>query len=286
VHVNGQLARASTRLREGDRVQVALIERAPEAAPAPESLPIVVVYEDAHLIVVDKPAGLVVHPGAGVSGGTLVNALIHHTPGIRAVGGADRPGIVHRLDKDTSGLLVVAKTERVHRALVEAMRRHDIRRVYWALVWGDPRASAGTIDAPIGRDPRQRKRMAVVRTGGRPARTHWRAVERFGVATRLEIRLETGRTHQIRVHLAYVRHPVVGDPTYGGRPKKQLSADDRQRSLAADLLMRLSRQALHAVELTFTHPVTGEERTFTSSIPGDLKLALDRLRASAPDRRA
>jgi len=126
----------------------------------------------------------------------------------------------------------------------------------------------------------------VAEAGGRPARTHWRAVERFGVAARLEIRLETGRTHQIRVHLAHVRHPVVGDPTYGGRTKKQLSADERQRSLAADLLMRLPRQALHAVELTFTHPVTGEERTFTSSIPGDLKLALDRLRASAPDRRA
>jgi len=286
VSVNGRPARASQRLRDGDWVAL----EAPPAAEGPaleaEPLPIPVVFEDEHLLVIDKPAGLVVHPGAGVPRGTLANALLHHAPSIRGVGGADRPGIVHRLDKDTSGLLVVAKTARVHRALVEMMRRRAVRRIYRALVWGDPGAESGVIDAPVGRDPRQRKRMAVVTRGGRAALTRWRVSERFGPVTLLELRLESGRTHQIRVHLAHLRLPVVGDPTYGGRPKKQLSADQRQRSLAADLLECLPRQALHAAELAFTHPVTGEERTFTSPDPPDLTAALARLRGFARRRRA
>jgi 23S rRNA pseudouridine1911/1915/1917 synthase len=166
------------------------------------------------------------------------------------------------------------------------LRRRAVRRVYLALVWGDPKRDSGEISAPLGRDPRQRQRMAVVTRGGRAALTHWRVLERFGPATLLQVRLETGRTHQIRVHLAHVRNPVVGDPTYGGRPKKQLSLDDRQRSLAVDLLRCLPRQALHAAELAFTHPVTGEELTFTSPLPGDFESALARLRDFSRDRKA
>jgi 23S rRNA pseudouridine1911/1915/1917 synthase len=286
VRVNGKPARASHRLRDGDTIDVAMPD-APEAstleAEATELRP---VFEDEHLLVIDKPAGVVVHPGAGVTTGTLVHALLHHAPGIRSVGGADRPGIVHRLDKDTSGLLVVAKTARVHRELVEMLRRREVRRIYRALVWRDMRGDTGEIEASLGRDPRERKRMAVVQRGGRTALTHWRVLERFGPVTLLELRLETGRTHQIRVHLAHVRHPVVGDPTYGGRPKKQLSLDERQRSLAADLLRCLPRQALHAAELAFTHPVTGEERTFTSPLPGDFESALARLREYSRGRTA
>ncbi len=284
--VNGRPARASLRLKAGDEVA---LELPPASEPAPleaEALPVTVVFEDEHLVVIDKPAGLVVHPGAGVRRGTLVNALLHRLPAIRSVGGADRPGIVHRLDRDTSGLLVVAKTPRVHRRLVEMMQRREVRRVYRAIVWGDPRADAGEIDAPVGRDPRHRQRMAVVRRGGRPALTRWRVLERFGAATLLEVRLETGRTHQIRVHLAHAGMPVVGDPAYGGRPKTQLNADERQRSLAGSLLRGLPRQALHAVELAFTHPVTGGERTFTSALPEDFETALSLLRGFARGRSA
>ena len=278
--VNGSPGRASQRVRGGDRVALdpPPVPAAPPAVEA-EALPIKVIFEDQHLLVIDKPAGLVVHPGAGVRGGTLVNALLHHAPSIRTVGGAGRPGIVHRLDKDTSGLLVVAKTEHAHRALVEAMQRRPVRRTYLALVWGDPRSGSGRIETAIGRDPRNRKRMAVVVRGGRPAITHWHVLERFGCAALLEVDLATGRTHQIRVHLAHAGHPVVGDAVYRGRAKRQLSLRERERNVADALLGCLPRQALHARELAFTHPVTGEERTFTSPIPEDLARALDLLRA-------
>jgi 23S rRNA pseudouridine1911/1915/1917 synthase len=231
--------------------------------------------------VIDKPAGLVVHPGAGVRSGTLVHALLHHAPAIAGVGGADRPGIVHRLDKDTSGLLVVAKTTRAHRCLVEAMKARAIERGYTALVWGDPRRDAGRLEAAIGRDPRDRKRMAVVTRGGRPAATRWEVVERFGVAARLAVRLESGRTHQIRVHLAHLGHPVVGDPLYGGRAKKLGSLDLRQRALGRALLETLQRQGLHASELALPHPITGARLRFTSPLPDDLSAALEQSRSFA-----
>jgi 23S rRNA pseudouridine1911/1915/1917 synthase len=267
--VNDRAANASRRLRAGDRVSLEL----------PEPLPLAIVHEDAELIVVDKPAGLVVHPGAGVSSGTLVHALLHHDRRIAAVGGEGRPGIVHRLDKDTSGLLVVARTERAYRALVEAMRAREVRRVYHALVWGDPRQASGTIEGAIGRDPRHRQRMSVVRRGGRPAVTHWRVLERFGLATLLEVTLGTGRTHQIRVHLAHAGHPVVGDPVYGGRVKKLLSARESERSLAGALLECLPRQALHAAELELRHPGTGGWLRLRSEWPRDFAAAVERLRA-------
>ena len=285
MRVNGAPARASQRLKRGDRVEIEL--PAPrETRLVPEAIALSVVHEDADLLVIDKPAGLIVHPGAGVRHGTLVHALLHHWPAIADVGGEGRPGIVHRLDKDTSGLLVVAKTPRAYRALIEAMRRREVRRVYRALVWGSPRADEGVVEGVIGRDPRDRKRMAVLRAApgatpraGKPARTLWRVVRRFGPVTELEVRLDTGRTHQIRVHLAHLRLPVVGDPVYGGRPKKQLSTSAAERSLAAALLDRLPRQALHAAELELVHPVSGERLRFASPVPPDFARALDELQA-------
>jgi 23S rRNA pseudouridine1911/1915/1917 synthase len=278
VRVNGAAARASLRLAAGDRIEVAMPERV-RPALEPEALPLEVAYEDESMFVIVKPAGRVVHPGAGVSSGTLVHALLHRDPAIAAVGGEGRPGIVHRLDRDTSGLMVVARTARAYRILIEHMRERRIERRYAALVWGDPRGEGGAIDAAIGRDPRQRRRMAVVTRGGRPARTHWRVAERFGLAARLDVRLETGRTHQIRVHLAHAGMPVVGDPLYGGRARKQLSADPWQRSLAGALLRDLPRQALHALELTFPHPIRGDVLHFTAPLPEDFARALERLRA-------
>jgi len=281
VLVNGRAGKSSHKLKLGDRVVLSVPPRRATRLVA-EARPLVIVYEDETLLVLDKPAGEVVHPGAGVQGGTIVNALLHHAPAIASVGGEGRPGIVHRLDRETSGLLVVAKTEAAYLALVEALRARTVKRVYQCIVWGDPGPSEGRIDLPIGRDPRDRKRMAVIRgPGGKTARTHWRVLERYGLATLLEARLETGRTHQIRVHMQAVRHPVVGDPVYGGRVKKQLSLRQSERSLADALLRLLRRQALHAAELEFVHPVTGEGLRFRSELPPDLREALDRLRAFA-----
>jgi len=279
VQVNGSAGRPSQRLRPGDQVRIEIPDRAVAAPLEPEARPLDIVYEDASLIVLDKPAGLVVHPGAGIRRGTLAHALLHHAPEIAAVGGAGRPGIVHRLDRDTSGLMVVAKTEQAHRALVEAIQERRVHRTYLALVWGVPRSAMGSIDTSFGRHPRDRKRMAVLTHGGKPARTHWRILERLGLASVLEVRLETGRTHQIRVHLEHIGHPVVGDPVYGGRGKKQLSLGPGQRSLAEALLECLDRQALHAVRLEFTHPVNGNSLSFTRAAPEDFARALDLLRS-------
>ena len=279
VLVNGRAAKASLKLKTGDKLEVSVPPRR-RTRIAPEPQPLTVVHEDDSLLVLEKPAGLVVHPGAGVQSGTLVNALLHHAPEIGGVGGEGRPGVVHRLDRDTSGLLVVAKTEETYLALVEALRQREVKRVYHAIVWGDPGPSEGIIDLPIGRDPKDRKRMAVVRgPSGKAARTRWRVLERYGPATLLEARLETGRTHQIRVHMNAVKHPVVGDPTYGGRVKKMLSLRQSERSLADALLRLLRRQALHAAELEFTHPKTGERLRFRSDPPQDFREALERLRA-------
>ncbi len=283
--MGGRAERASRRLRAGERV---LVELPPprEVALEPEDIPLAVVHEDADVLVVDKPAGLVVHPGAGVTRGTLVHALLHHAPGIAGVGGPGRPGIVHRLDKQTSGLMVVAKSPAAYRALVEMLRARAVRRTYLALVWGAPRAAAGTVEGAIGRDPRRRQRMAVVRRGGKPARTRWRVRERLGPACLLEVALDTGRTHQIRVHLAHAGLPVVGDPLYGGRGKGQLNAGEGERSLRAALLAGMPRQALHAAELEFPHPITAEALRFTAPLPEDFRQALERLRSHAARTRS
>lgn len=241
--------------------------------PAAEAVPLAVRFEDEHLLVVAKPAGLVVHPAPGHPTGTLVNALLGRASraagevagtGLSAAGGSDRPGIVHRLDKDTSGLLVVAKDDATHLALARDLAAHRVERAYLALVQGHLAAATGTVDAPVGRHPRDRKRMAVV-ASGRRAVTHWRVEERLQAADLVEARLETGRTHQIRAHLAHLRHPVVGDRAYGADP-----------TLAARL--GLARPFLHAWRLAFRHPATGEQVTVTDPLPDELSAALGRLR--------
>jgi len=272
VLVNRVAGRSSQRLRVGDSVEIALPERPAGAKLEPEDRALDIVFEDEWLLVVNKPPGLVVHPGAGVASGTLVNALLYHDPGIAQVGGPGRPGIVHRLDKDTSGLMVVARRERTYRALVEAIQSRAVSRVYTALVWGDPREDEGTIDTAFGRHLRDRTRMAVLLKGGKPARTHWRAIERFGAATLLEVRLDTGRTHQIRVHLTHLGFPLAGDDKYGDFAWNRVLAKQG-----------LKRMFLHAHRIRFAHPVTGDEVVVESPLPPDLERFVARLDATATD---
>ncbi len=281
MQVNGHAARASLRLKAGDRVVVELPDTAVTSPLVPEPIPLTIVHEDDDVLVLDKPAGLVVHPGAGVHSGTLVHGLLHRDPTLAGVGSPFRPGLVHRLDRDTSGLMVVARTPRAYLTLVTALRDRRVKRIYSALAWGDPKDEDGTVDAPIGRDPKLRQRMAVVRRGGKPAITHWRVVERFPPFVRLKVALESGRTHQIRVHLAHIGMPVVGDPVYRGRTKNPLSVAVSRRSLVAAVLDALPRQALHASELSFQHPATGAILSFTSPLPADFAAALALLRGAA-----
>jgi 23S rRNA pseudouridine1911/1915/1917 synthase len=265
------------RVKPGERFALDLPEVAPPE-PRAEAIPLAVVYEDDALIVIDKPAGLVVHPGAGHAAGTLVNALIAHCgKSLSGIGGVARPGIVHRLDKDTSGLMVAAKTDKAHRALAAQFADHGrsgkLERGYLALVWGAPPRAHGTIDAAIGRHPASRTKMAVLPSSkGRAAVTHWRVIETFGhgkepIASLVECRLETGRTHQVRVHLAHIGHPLIGDALYGPGFKSKLRKlpEPLRRKLAA-----LPRQALHAARLAFVHPLTGTLLKFNSPLPPDL----------------
>jgi 23S rRNA pseudouridine1911/1915/1917 synthase len=278
VRLDSRSARASTRLRPAQRVTVHVPPASP-AEPQPEDIPLAVVHEDAHLLVVDKPAGLVVHPAAGVSGGTLVNALLRHAKGLSGIGGVLRPGIVHRLDRGTSGLLVVAKDDATHSALVRQFAGRSVLKEYLAVVHGVPRAPAGEIEAAIGRDPLQRKRMSVRVTRGRAAHTSWRLEEAFDGAALLRVRIHTGRTHQIRVHLASLGHPLAGDATYGGTRTPSSRSPAAREALAA-----LERPALHAALLSFSHPATAERVSFRSPLPADLSLLLERLRAARPAR--
>ena len=266
VTVGGHLAKKSDSVTRGMVVEVVV----PPAEPvdiAAEEIPIDVVYEDEHLAVVNKPAGMVVHPAPGHRTGTLVNALLWRIPDLAGVGGRLRPGIVHRLDRDTSGLLVVAKSDPAHRALADALKRRRIRRLYLAAAWGHLDESPLTIEAPIGRDRRDRKRMAVV-PEGRPALTRVRVRERWSRADLLDVALKTGRTHQIRVHLAHVGHPVVGDATYGGGWERGMGGPER--AWAQELARRVSRHFLHATELVFDHPLAGERMRFRAELPEDL----------------
>jgi 23S rRNA pseudouridine1911/1915/1917 synthase len=258
VTVDGQLPLATQKVRGGERVVIAVLPDAADGTPAPEAIALAIVHEDAALIIIDKPAGLVVHPGAGNRAGTLQNALLHHLPALADV---PRSGIVHRLDKDTSGLMVVAKTLTAQTDLVRQLQAHAVTREYLALAAGDI-DRGGTVDAPIGRHPTRRTTMAVV-AGGKPARTHYRVIRRFGTATLLACRLETGRTHQIRVHLASLGHPLVGDPTYARRNP-----------------LSFGRQALHAARLELNHPVTRTPCAFTSPLPRDFDALLESLGAS------
>jgi len=276
--LEGAVPRKSLRVEEGMTVDVVV---APPVAPRAEAedLPLKVVWEDEHLLVVDKAAGMVVHPAPGHAGGTLVNALLHHVKDLSGIGGELRPGIVHRLDRDTSGLLVVAKGDRVHQELSRALKERQIRRIYRAAVWGHLSESPLTIDAPIARDPRDRKRMAVV-GDGRPALTRARVREQWTSADLLDVALGTGRTHQIRVHMLHIGHPVVGDAVYGTGRERGFGGESG--AWARAFLKRLRRHFLHAAELTFRHPVTGEVLRFQSDLPPDLAAAAAWARGEHP----
>lgn len=266
VLVNGAVPRKRDRPPAGARIEVNIPAPEPSHA-APEAIPLDIMFQDAALLVVNKPAGLVVHPAPGHRAGTLVNALLHAVDDLSGIGGVLRPGIVHRLDRDTSGLLLVAKTDEAHRRLSEQLRRREIRREYLTLAWGHLAADARTVDAPVGRHRNERKRMAVVEDG-RPAVTHFRRLERWPAADLLHAQLETGRTHQIRVHLQYIGHPVVGDAVYGAGRERGISGT--VRGWAAELARRARRQFLHAARLRFRHPDTGEEMAFEAPLPADL----------------
>jgi 23S rRNA pseudouridine1911/1915/1917 synthase len=286
VTVDGAEARdPAARVAEGAEIALA-VPPAEETAIAGEDMPLTIVFEDEHLLIVDKPAGLVVHPAPGHAAGTLVNALIRHCgDSLSGVGGVKRPGIVHRLDKDTSGLLVVAKNDAAHQGLAALFADHgrsgSLRREYRALVWGAPDRAAGTIALAIGRHPSSREKMAVVDDKrGRAAVTHWGVEERLGPVSLIACRLETGRTHQIRVHLAHIGHPLLGDSVYGAGFKTKASrlSPDARAALEA-----LGRQALHAAILGFDHPITGEPLAFESPLPEDLDNLVKALRQGKTD---
>jgi 23S rRNA pseudouridine1911/1915/1917 synthase len=275
VLVDGKVLRARDRVCGGERVELeAVLE--PRGEAQPEDIPLHIVYRDEALLVVDKPASLVVHPAAGNWEGTLQNALLHFDPGLAVL---PRSGIVHRLDKDTTGLLVVARTLVAHKRLVAALAARVVTREYRAIVVGVPTAG-GTVEAPIGRHPTARTRMAVVQHG-RPATTHYRVLERFRAYALLEVNLETGRTHQIRVHLAHIRHPIVGDPVYAGRLRLPSGATP----LLVEALSGFGRQALHAHRLALAHPVTGEWMEWEAPMPPDMQALLEALRTDAEETR-
>ncbi|ETW93066.1 MAG: hypothetical protein ETSY1_40865 [Candidatus Entotheonella factor] len=265
-------ATARYRVRAGERIHLEVLPPKPTHL-SPEDIPLDIVYEDDALVVVNKSPGIVVHPAPGHDHGTLVNALLYHCQSLSGVGGEERPGIVHRLDKDTSGLLLVAKHDRSHRHLSGQLRDRTLSRRYLALVQGRLLADRGTIDAPIGRHPQHRQKMAVVEANGRDARTHYQVLESWGTLSLLQLSLETGRTHQIRVHLAHISRPVIGDLVYGTK------AVSLPRYPAVERWVRaFPRQALHAQELQFEHPETGETMTFAAPLPDDLAELIARIR--------
>jgi 23S rRNA pseudouridine1911/1915/1917 synthase len=268
VLLDGRAVAARYKVIGGETVQIGAELRADNEVGA-EDIPLDIRFEDEHLLILNKPAGLVVHPAAGNPQGTLQNALLHYDASLASL---PRAGIVHRLDKDTSGLMVVARTLAAHKSLVEQLQARSVHREYLALVQGEVTAG-GSIDAPIGRHPRDRLRMAVV-TSGKPAVTHYRVVERFPAHTLLSVRLETGRTHQIRVHMAYIHHPLVGDPLYGGRPRLPRAASERLRAA----LTGFRRQALHARRLELRHPSSGQLLGWEADIPSDFAWLLTLLR--------
>jgi len=262
VTVNGRTVKANYRLEAGDEVivSVPLVE---ELAVEPEPIPLDVRYEDEDVIVVNKPRGMVVHPAPGNTSGTLVNALLAHCRDLSGIGGVARPGIVHRIDKDTSGLLMVAKNDMAHQSLAAQLKAHSVDRIYLAVVHGNIPHSRGTVDAPIGRDPHDRKKMAINHKNGKPAVTHFAVLEHWRHAALIECKLETGRTHQIRVHMASIGHPLIGDPVYG--PKKNRYP--------------IQGQALHAKVLGFDHPRTGRRIRLEAELPEDMEKLISLLRA-------
>ena len=271
VRIDGVSAtKPSQRVTSGQSVEIDFPPPASATIDA-QDVPLTILHEDADIVVIDKPAGLVVHPAAGHHDGTLVNALLFHVHDLSGVGGEIRPGIVHRLDKDTSGVMVIAKHDDAHRKLTAQWGTDAVRKEYLALVYGTPAADRGTIDAPIGRDPKDRKRMSIVGSG-RQAITDYEVVARYRYVSVIRCRLRTGRTHQIRVHLKHLGHPIVGDPAYSGPQWRGIPDKKLQKSLAS-----LHRQALHAARITFPHPRSGAVVTFTAEMPADIQSVLDSL---------
>lgn len=277
VLLNGAPARKSRRPEEGDVIEVDLPAPVSDTLE-PEAIPLDIVYQDSDVAVLNKPAGLVVHPAPGHRQGTLVHALLHHLTDLSGIGGVLRPGIVHRLDRDTSGLMLVAKNDAAHRTLAAALKRREVRRIYLAAAWGHLAADDVVVEQPIARSPTHRQRMAVVE-GGRPARTRLHRLERWRAADLIRAELDTGRTHQIRVHLAFLGHPVIGDAVYGGAGARGISG--RDHAWARALEKRTPRQFLHAAELGFRHPRTGEPMHFEVALPEDLAAAADWARGQA-----
>lgn len=261
VLLNGKTCKANTKAMAGAVLEI-LIPASREAEVAPENIPLDILYEDQDVLVINKPQGMVVHPAPGNYAGTLVNALLYHCKDLSGIGGTKRPGIVHRLDKDTSGVLVVAKNDLAHQKLAAQLKKRTMQRIYLAIVHGNIREEGGRIEAPIGRHPVDRKKMAVVERNAKEAVTEYEVVERFGDYTLVRARLHTGRTHQIRVHLAYIKHPVLGDPVYGPRHNP----------------FGLKVQLLHAYRLCFIHPRTGEPMTFEAPLPEQFQRVLQALR--------
>jgi 23S rRNA pseudouridine1911/1915/1917 synthase len=272
--VDGRATKPGYRLRAGDRITVSLPPPKPSGV-LPEPIPLDVLYEDTHLLVVNKPAGMVVHPSPGNASGTLVNALLAHCTYLSGIGGIERPGIVHRLDKDTSGAIVAAKDDATHRGLARMFAERRVKKLYLAIVRGDIVDAEGVIDAAVGRHPVHRQKMSTHTRVGRQAVTEFRVLERFGLYTLVELRPRTGRTHQIRVHMAAVGHPLLGDPTYG-RCRKEPQRSSREHQLSG-----FRRQALHAWVLGFVHPATGEWLECRAPLPADLEHLLADLRREA-----
>ncbi|MCE5314877.1 MAG: RluA family pseudouridine synthase [Armatimonadota bacterium] len=282
--VNGSTQRPNYKVQRGDNVSVTI----PPAEPmevAAEDIPLDVVYEDDQIMVINKPRGMTVHPAPGSKHGTLVNAILAHSDDLSGIGGVERPGIVHRLDKDTTGLLVVAKTDQAHQALQGQIQKRSAERRYIALVWGETKFNDAVVDAPIGRHPTDRQKMAVIkdtnRYTAREAVTHLKVLQRFKSFTLLEAKLDTGRTHQIRVHCSFIGHPVVGDPAYGGAKRAIPSSYGKleQRDLTA-LIEAIHGQALHAFSLSFNHPITGERLSFDTPLPDDMQKLVDWLKCT------
>lgn len=278
VTVSGKVVKPSHKVRGGETIHISFLAR-PPLELTPEPIPLTVVYEDEWLIVIDKPAGMVVHPAKGNRSGTLVNALLSHYGELEAAsdGDPDRPGMVHRIDKNTSGLLVVCKREPAMSRLSEQFREHTVEREYHAIAWWPMPTAKGTIDAPIGRDPHDRQKYTIIE-GGKEARTHWTQTEKFDFLSHLTLRLETGRTHQIRVHLTNTGHPIFGDAEYSGRNRQMGKLTSAQRVKAGELLEIVDRQLLHAAVLGFVHPVTEVVLHFESKLPQDFEALLARVR--------
>lgn len=270
--VDGKEVKSSHKISAGEEISICIPPPEPSTA-LPEKMQLDILFEDADVVVVNKPAGLTVHPGAGAPGGTLVNGLLAHCTDLSGIGGEIRPGIVHRIDKDTTGILVVAKNDASHQGLAAQFSQHTVKRVYLALVFGSPKTDKGRIEGDIGRHPVERKKMSGKSKHGRHAVTHWKVLARYPGVSLLQLRLETGRTHQIRVHLSESKHPLLGDSVYGGDARLGNIKDAKLKAL----IKELGRQALHAKTLGFIHPTKGEYVEFDSELPEDMQRILDYL---------